>query len=574
VIGSLRFSIVAIALLSLVIAGAVRADEGAEPENKAAEKPAPQRVSAAVTDEDPLESRLIIPPYVRDRRGDVTTTAIFPLYFERKSDEGLQRFVLPYYYRRDRKFQADVALGLVWSLRGPDRNTFVLPPLYTHRSGKDWALGLLPLFATGTLAGHHHTVIPALLTWYDRREERHRLFVGPFYDVRLKSARWRGLFPIFWSKQDDSDSFAVVPPLFFRFAEQDPLEITTVVPPFYHIRRKDETGWGLVPLLFHKRSPKLKATTVPLALFHFARGPEELRLVTPLLAYFDDKREGTTWITPLYQRKRGDKNFDAVAPLFVRTWDKRDASRGLYLPPIYWHWEDPANRTTVVFPFYARSESDGLSDTWLTPVIGRTRNFEKKSDRWWLLPTFDWGSSEGASHFNLHPLFYRKRSAEQNHLAVAPFYFNFKNRKEQTHRFALSPLYWDFKDFKIQKRNRVLFPLYYDFANGKKQRHHRVVFPFYYDLDYRDRDARYRITFPFYANSKVGDRTRHFALNTMTERRADKDHSWQFHFFPLFSVGGSDKGKWWSVLYGLAGYDRRGDYRRVQAFWLPFDLDP
>jgi hypothetical protein len=70
----------------------------------------------------------------------------------------------------------------------------------------------------------------------------------------------------------------------------------------------------------------------------------------------------------------------------------------------------------------------------------------------------------------------------------------------------------------------------------------------------------------------VGDRTRHFALNTMTERHNTKDKRWQFHFFPLLQLGGSEHDKWWSVLYGLAGYDRRGGHRRARAFWIPFAL--
>ncbi len=557
-------------LLSLVAVSLARADAAPEPGGEAAQ--APVRISGAINDEPAMEERRLIPPYLHERRGDVTTTAFFPFYFARTNKAGQQRFILPYYYRREAKRQVDVALALIWSLRGPDRHTFVLPPFYSHHSGKDRALGLLPLFSAGVFGDHRHTVIPPLLTWFDADKDKHRRFVGPYYDVKLDHARWRGLFPLIWNKRDASEGFLVVPPLFFRFTEEDPFAATTVVPPFYHVRRKDETSWGLVPLLFHGKSPELNTTTVPLALFHHARGPKRLRLVTPLFVYLDEPEHGRTWVTPIYQRRRGNRNFDGVAPLLFRAWDDRDGSRSLYLPPIYWHSHDPANRTDVVFPLFARNHRDGISDFWLVPLLGRKKSLEREQASWWAAPTFHWGWEDADWYFNIHPVFYLKRSPQQDHFAFAPLWFDFNNRKEQTHRRIAPPLYWDFQNFKEQKKRRVLFPLYWDFANGKAHRHHRVAFPLYWDFDFRDRETRYTVAFPFYARSIVGDRTRHFALNTMVERQRGGERRWQFHFFPLVQSGGSVRDKWWSVLYGLAGYDRRGGHRRARVFWIPFQL--
>jgi hypothetical protein len=572
----------ALVLLSLAFASytasRAQADEGAAAvtsEPQAPHHPPPVRVSGAVTGEPTTRDRLLIPPYVRDRRGDLTTTALFPLYVERLGKEHAERFVLPYYYRRTKLLDVDVALGLIWSLRGPDRSTFALPPFYTHRSGKDWALGLLPLFATGRSGGHYHTVLPPLLTWLDGEGEKHRWFVGPYYDVKTPRARWQGLFPLYWGKGETTsgDSFQVVPPLFWRFAESDPLSATTVVPPFWFSREKDEQNWALFPLLFHKKSPALRTTTIPLAIFHHARGPNDFRLVTPLVSYIRDDRENRKlWVTPIYQRKRGDRNFDMVAPLFARTWDERDASSGLYVPPFYFHTRDPANRTTVVFPLFVRDYREGISDLRVVPVLGRKKSYERDEQTWWVAPTFHWGWTEDSWMFNMHPLFYLKRSPERNHLAFAPLYFDFKNRKAQTHRLTFFPLYWDFKNFTEKTRRRVAAPLYWEFRNGKTERRSVVGFPIYWDFDLRDRKERYTVAFPFWGRSVVGERTRHFVLNTMAESSTAKDGRWQFHFFPFFARGGSRDSRWWSVLYGLAGYDQRGAHRRAQAFWLPFDL--
>jgi hypothetical protein len=559
-------------LLMLVIASHAWADAAEPPKPDPIDAPPePLRISGAVTGEPPVERLHLVPPFARDKQGKTTTTALFPFYFNRKSDKLVERFVLPYYFYRDAKLQVDVALGLVWSLRGPDRNTFVLGPFYTHHQKKDWGVGLLPVFSAGEFSGHHHTIIPPLLTWIEGDAKKHRRIIGPWYDVQGEHSRWRGLAPLVWSKTDEADGFTVVPPLFFRFTKDDPFTAHTIVPPFYFSREKDESSWGVIPLIFHRRTLTLKKTTVPFALFHFARGPKDFRLVLPGFGYLRDEHE-KSWFTPVYQRRRGDKNFDAVAPFFIRTWDDRDNSHGLYVPPFYWDSHDPGNHTRVVFPFWLHSHKEGISDTWLVPLIGRKKSLEREEQTWWAAPTFHWSWTATSWNFNLHPLLYVQRAPEKDYLAAVPFWYDFRDKKNKTHRLALFPLYWDFKDFKTQSRAQIAFPLYWNMQSGKKQRKSKVLFPFYYDFQLLDRNARYKITFPFYARSVVGDRTRHIVLNTVYEKRTDTNRSWQFHFFPFVSRGGSKQGKWWNVLGGLAGYEQRGKHRRGRAFWIPFNM--
>ena len=97
---------------------------------------------------------------------------------------------------------------------------------------------------------------------------------------------------------------------------------------------------------------------MPFLLFHHASGPKDYRVITPLMSYLYSK-EGERWWTPVYQRKRGDRGFDAVAPFYVRTWDQRDMSHGLYVPPIYWRWQDPADRRQVFAGYTAGAPVDG-----------------------------------------------------------------------------------------------------------------------------------------------------------------------------------------------------------------------
>lgn len=561
-------------LLLLCVAARGRADG-----EEAPERPAPQRVSGAIPAEPPARSRVLIPPYARSVREGVTTSALFPLYFERHGPALREVLVPGYYLKRSPQLKVDVALALIWSLRGPQQNTFVLPPFYTHRKGKDWGVGLLPLFSTGVFDGHHHTVIPPLLTWIDGDRTKRHTLIGPYFNFKKDDTRFWGLFPLVWGKRDPNEGFTVVPPLFWRFTETDPLHITTVVPPFYHLRRKEETSWGLAPLVFGSHAPKARSLTLPFLIFHYRRDKAERMVVTPLMSYVRDD-EGTSWLTPVYQCKRGDRGYNAVTPFYFHTWDQRDMSSAKLVPPFFFHWNDPGNDTLAVFPFVYRTYHAGISRGWLTPLLGHFQTVENHKHTWWALPTIHYGRDDTGFQFNIHPLLYRKKTLDRSHFVLTPIVFDFHKKREQTHRRALFPLWWNFKNFKERKFSRVLFPVYWEFEKKKQGTRRAVGFPLYWDFRNDLAKARTTVAFPFYLRLERGPSVGHAVLNTYYERRSEPNHkSYQFHFFPFVSFGRGQRGtqtdRFWSLFYGLAGYERRGAYRRATLLWLfNFNLKP
>jgi len=555
---------------------AVADDAGTAPAQESPLDQSPQRISGAVTDEPAVDERVIVPPYMRETRGDIRTKAFFPLYFDRRARQDHARLIVPYFYKRSPTLDVDVAAGLVWSLRGPDRNTFVLPPLYTHRDGKDWAVGLLPLFGTGSFDHHFHLAIAPLLTWHDAKDGDHHTLVGPFYSFKKGERTVSGVFPLLWSRKDAKNRYTVVPPLFWHFADDEPLSKTTVVPPFYRLRRGDEVSYGLAPFFFRRTSPKASATTILPLLFHHARSETGRSVVTPLVAYFSDNKAGRTLLTPLYQRKRGDKNYDGVLPFFYRAWDDRDMSDSMVVPPFYFRFRDPANDNLTLFPLFARYQHDGLKNTWVTPLIGRSKRLDRDEQSWWVFPTFAYGWDEKSVHFNVHPLFYFRRGEDHSHLAIAPFWYDFENVEKKTRRIALFPIYWNFADGKAQTTARVAFPLYWDFENRRRGTHNTVGFPLYWDIQRPHLQKRTSVFLPLYVRMERGDTDRHVVLNTMVERSGPKEKrtGYAFHFFPLTAFGKNETSRFWSLFYGLAGYERRGPYRRITAFWIPFESGP
>ena len=62
------------------------------------------------------------------------------------------------------------------------------------------------------------------------------------------------------------------------------------------------------------------------------------------------------------------------------------------------------------------------------------------------------------------------------------------------------------------------------------------------------------------------------ATRTTTSAASATGSTGRFHFFPAFSYGETPDGHWWNVLFGLAGYTRRGAMTQVRALWIPITL--
>ena len=97
----------------------------------------------------------------------------------------------------------------------------------------------------------------------------------------------------------------------------------------------------------------------------------------------------------------------------------------------------------------------------------------------------------------------------------------------------MAPLFWDFAG--TRERATIGLPLYYRFSGPDTLT--QVVGNVYY-----------------------------------REQRGGNGLHWQLHLFPLFSYQSRPDGHGWNLLYGLAGFTRKGDEVRVRALWVPIPL--
>ncbi|MCZ7682140.1 MAG: hypothetical protein M5U28_26450 [Sandaracinaceae bacterium] len=240
-----------------------------------------------------------------------------------------------------------------------------------------------------------------------------------------------------------------------------------------------------------------------------------MRLVAGGVFWYWRDHGDETIVTPLYQRFRGATEMDAVAPFFFWVRDPRTHYSALAIPPLVWHIEDPASVATVVAPFFARFEERGRSTTWLTPLVANHQNHELGDETTWVFPTIQVSRWHNGDAVNIHPLWYFE--------------------SVPSHRFSvLVPFWWDFESFE-GTRNRTT------------------------------------VVFPFAVRHREGNTTSTLVLNVYHRERVREDSwEWEFHIVPFFAYGeNSDRGHWWKIFYGLAGYERRGPLRRHHPLLRP-----
>jgi hypothetical protein len=98
-----------------------------------------------------------------------------------------------------------------------------------------------------------------------------------------------------------------------------------------------------------------------------------------------------------------------------------------------------------------------------------------------------------------------------------------------------------------------------------------VLAPFFWD--FADPGSRATVAFPVYWRFSDRQGVSQLVGNVYYhEETKSTGNEWEVHVFPAFSYGETPNGHWWNVLYGLAGYSKRGSSTKMRAMWIPIQL--
>lgn len=454
-------------------------------------------------------------PYYEETSGKYSFKLAFPVWAERnqpsRTDPG----------QNDR---ASLFGGLYYNRRSAERSDDVLFPLF-------WNLR-------------------------DERAKSRTTIVGPVLNRSAPGESDNWVAPLYFSGKRKTGGYTLIPPLLTYNGTDGRGGFRLIGPMFCSwkggsecdARTAQDIDFGIAPLYFFGQNAESKYETIP-PLLHYYRyndrdlswvnvwGPvyrehtQKLDMLHLLPFYYSlwGKNERHTTVFPFFHYGYDRNAWLLANPLFLAgkgqngestfaTWGYaryRGRTSLDMVTPLYWRFQDPDIDLDqhLLFPFLFTRHSPRESTFALFPFYARSKRFGV-SDTTFITPFFQHTHGVRGWSTNLHPLVYVGREATSTHTVVAPFF-------------------WDFAS--PESRTTVAFPAFWRFSSEKE------------------------------TSQLVGNVYYH-------EGKTSLGRDWELHIFPAFSYGETPDGHWWNVLYGLAGYTRRGSLVKVRTLWIPITV--
>ncbi|MBI5533755.1 MAG: hypothetical protein HY898_13630 [Deltaproteobacteria bacterium] len=450
-----------------------------------------------------------------------------------------------------------------------------------------------------------------------------RRIYPPYYEEQSGAYRFRTIFPLWFERTQGDDTASLFGPLYYR--RRSPQQDADVVFPLYWDVRNGDSRTHVVGPLAWRRSPGEQDNWLAPLIFQGSRKDGGYLHIPPLLTYTrHDQTGGFNMVGPAFCSWKGgstcslrtaeDIDF-GIAPFYF--YGRDDHSEYEIIPPLlhYYSYEDIGEKSLNIWGplLWKHTRDRDVFD--VMPFFWHI--WGPDEDHVTVLPFFHYGH-KGKENLFVNPLFLTATGPKGEKTFATWGYARYRGRTELD---MITPFYWDYRDPDIGAQTKILFPFLYssvsprgrDFAVfpfwghferygvkettfitpfiqhshgltgwetnihpilylGRNQNtSHTVVFPFFWD--FASPKSRTTVGFPVYWRFDDGDSVSQLALNTYYhERKLKQGLDWEFHFFPAFSYGETPDGHWWKVLYGLAGYTRKGVHTKMYAAWIPFTL--
>jgi hypothetical protein len=423
--------------------------------------------------------------------------------------------------------------------------------------------------------------------------DRASLFGGLYYNRRSAERSEDVLFPLFWNMYDRTDNTrtTVVGPFVNRVAKDGhdnwlaPLYFTgkhhrggyTIIPPLLTYTRTDTDGNGgfnLVGPLFcswkggQSCDPRT-AYDLDMGIFpfYFYGQTEQTKyeVIPPLIHYYKYNDRTETYLNlwgPYFRERTQEREIFHLLPLYYSIWGKNERHTTL-LPFFHYGWK--GNSWLFVNPFYLLGKGENGESTFVTWGYARYRGRTELD----MITPFYWHYRDkdvGLDQKLLFPFLYSRTSPRESSQVFFPFWGHFE-RYGISETTWITPFFQHTHDLRGWQTN--IHPILYLGRSGHDS--HTVVAPFFWD--FATRDSRATVGFPLYWRFSDRDGVSQLVGNVYYhEKKLASGLDWEIHVFPAFSYGETPDGHWWNVLYGLAGYTRRGDLTKMRTFWIPIKL--
>jgi hypothetical protein len=455
-----------------------------------------------------------------------TMRLFIPPYYQEKSGDYSFKTVFPVWAERKQPNDRASLFGMLYfNRRSPKHDADVLFPIFWNLRDEQSRTTIVGPIVHREAPGEHDNWL-APLVFEGSRPKGAYLHIPPLLTFTSHDAKggfnligpffcsWKGGSSCSPSRAEDIDYG--VPPLFFAGRnERARYELAVPLLHYYRYNEVDDTStnvWG--PLIWRHTKTSDAFNVFPL--FWHSWGKNEDHLTVFPFFHYGYEGNKRLFINPLFLSARGENGESTFATWLYARYRGR-TSLDMYTP-LFWHWEDPDINlsSTLLFPFFYRSTSPRNNDFALFPFYAHFKR-HGLSETTWVTPIVRHSHNVQGWSTNIHPLIFLGRTYETSHTVIAPFF-------------------WDFAS--PHTRTTVGFPFYWRFSDD--------------------------------------DSISLLAGNTYYhQRKLSNGLDWEIHIFPAFSYGETPDGHWWNVLFGLAGYTRRGRMTQARALWIPITVtDP
>lgn len=414
------------------------------------------------------------------------------------------------------------------------------------------------------------------------------------------------LFGLYYNRRSAERSDDILFPVFWNMRDLD--SRTTVIGPWMQHESPDKSEQWLAPLYFWGKSAHSSYTIIPPLLTYFNHGPDSgFNLIGPAFCswkggescnsttatnidrgiaplYFAGQDEESEYrvIPPLLHYhsldKRDESSLDIWGPVYRKHTDSLDA---LHIFPLYFSLWGPNERHTTLFPLFHIGH-DGPATLFINPLFAHAHSelgyetfitwgyarYRGKTELDMVTPLF-WSYRDpeiGLDQKLLFPFYFSRTSPREDTQVFFPFYAN-SERKGLSQSTWVTPLFEHTTGLRGWSTN--IYPLFFFGRDGFDT--HTVIAPFFWD--FAGRSSRTTVGFPLLWRFAHDNSVSELIGNVYySEQKVRQGLDWQIHIFPLFSYGESPDGHFWSVLYGLAGYERKGTMTKLKTFWIPIPL--
>ena len=464
-------------------------------------------------------------------RGDETKRRWYGLYYEEQSLKYKLKTVFPFWMERTQpslkdptKLDRASVYGLWYNRRSASRADDILFPLFWNLRDKD--------------------------------EKSRTTVVGPFVNRVAPGENDNWLAPLYFTGKRKRGGYTIIPPL-LTWTEQDAAGGFNLIGPMFcswkggshcDTRTAHDLDFGIAPFYFYGQNERSKYEVIP-----------------PLLHYYHYNDRDLSWLNvwgPYVRRHTQKRDMFHIVPFYWSIWGKNERHTTVF-PFFHYGWEGKSS--LFINPFYLKAKGEKGEDTFVTWGYARHRGRTELD----MITPFYWHYRDpdiGLDQKLLFPFLYSRTSPRESNQVFFPFWGHFE-------RFGISETTWITPFFQhtthLRGWSTNIHPILYLGRNG--YRTHTVVAPFFWD--FAGRQSRATVGFPVYWRFANRESVSQLVGNVYYhEQKVKNGLDWEFHIFPAFSYGETPDGHWWNVLYGLAGYTRRGDLAKMRTLWIPITI--